>query len=205
MGRIHRYGQQHEVHIYNMVAVDTREGQILTKLFEKLSRIKEHLGSDRVFDVIGDVLLEKSLKDLIVDAISNRRTMDDILKDFERIPDEDAIRKAREVTLEALATRHIDLTRILGEQRKAKENRLMPEYIEEFFKRAAKTLGIKMEKRADGLWRITSVPFEIRNQSHDFKIKFGEAQREYTKISFDKEKALKTQAEVPHLLIPKEK
>ncbi|GFP26010.1 hypothetical protein HKBW3S25_01496, partial [Candidatus Hakubella thermalkaliphila] len=38
MGRVHRYGQQHEVHIYNLVAVDTREGRILEKLFEKLSR-----------------------------------------------------------------------------------------------------------------------------------------------------------------------
>lgn len=195
MGRIHRYGQQHEVHIYNLVAVDTREGRILEKLFEKLYQIQNHLGSDRVFDVIGEVLVGKSLKDLIVDAISNRRTMEDILKDFERIPDEEAIRKVKETSLEALATRHIDLTRVLGEQRKAKENRLVPEYVEEFFKRAAEMLNIKMEKRDDGLWRITSVPFEIRNQSYEFKRKFGEVQKEYAKISFDKEKAFKTQAE----------
>ena len=29
MGRIHRYGQQKEVHIYNLVASDTREGKVL--------------------------------------------------------------------------------------------------------------------------------------------------------------------------------
>jgi len=195
MGRVHRYGQQHEVHIYNLVAVDTREGQILNRLFDKLSQIRDHLGSDRVFDVIGEILVGKSLKDLIVDAIANRRTMEDILKDFERIPDDEAIRKVKDASLEALATRHIDLTRILGEQRKAMENRLVPEYVEEFFKRAAKVLGIKMEKREDGLWRIASVPSEIRNQPYEFKIKFGEVQREYAKISFDKERAFKTQAE----------
>jgi len=195
MGRVHRYGQQHEVHIYNLVAVDTREGQILNRLFDKLSQIRDHLGSDRVFDVIGEVLVGKSLKDLIVDAIANRRTMEDILKDFERIPDKEAIRKVREASLEALATKHIDLTRILGEQRRAMENRLVPEYVEEFFKRAAKVLDIKMEKREDGLWRIASVPFEIRNQPYDFKIKFGEVQREYAKISFEKERAFKLQAE----------
>lgn len=194
MGRIHRYGQQHEVHIYNMVAVDTREGRILDKLFEKLSRIKEHLG-DRVFDVIGEVLVGRSLKDLIVDAITNRRTMDEILKEFERIPDEEAIKKVREASLEALATRHIDLTRILGEQQTAKENRLVPEYIEEFFKRAAKVLNIKIEKRHDGFWNVASVPFEVRNQPYEFKTKFGEVQREYSKVSFDKEKAFKGQAE----------
>jgi len=195
MGRVHRYGQQHEVHIYNLVAIDTREGRILEKLFEKLSKIKEHLGSDRVFDVIGEVLVGKNLKDLIVDAISNRRTMEDILKDFERIPDEEAIKKVKEASLEALATRHIDLTRILGEQRKAKENRLVPEYVEEFFKRSAKALNIKIDKRPDGFWHISSVPFEVRNQPYEFKIKFGEVQKEYSKISFDKEKAFKGQAE----------
>ena len=195
MGRIHRYGQQHEVYIYNLVAIDTREGQILNRLFDKLSQIREHLGSDRVFDVIGELLTGKSLKDLILDAIANRRTMDDILKDFERIPDEEAIRKVREVSIEALATKHIDLTRILGEQRKAKENRLVPEYVEQFFKRAAKMLDIKMEKRSGGLWRIAPVPFEVREHPYEFKMKFGEVQREYSKISFDKEKSYKAQAE----------
>lgn len=194
MGRIHRYGQWHEVHIYNMVAVNTIEGKILDKLFEKLSRIKDQLG-DRVFDVIGEVLAGRSLKDLIVDAIAKRRTMDEILRDFEKIPDEEAIRRAREASLEALATRHIDLTRILGEQQVAKENRLVPEYVEEFFKRASKVLNIKMEKRRDGFWSITSVPFEIRNQSYEFKTKFGEVLREYNKVSFDKEKAFKGQGE----------
>ncbi|MCX7918437.1 MAG: helicase-related protein [bacterium] len=195
MGRIHRYGQQHEVHIYNLVAMDTREGMILNKLFEKLARIREHLGSDRVFDVVGEVLVGKSLKDLIVDAIANRRSMDDILKDFERIPDEEAIKKVKEASLEALATRHIDLARILGEQRFAKENKLVPEYIEEFFKRAAKKFNIKLDKREDGFWRITSVPFELRNQPHHFKTKYGEVLREYANVSFDKENAFKHQAE----------
>ncbi len=194
MGRVHRYGQKHEVRVYNLVATDTREGIILEKLFEKLSRIKEHLGSDKVFDVIGDVIVGKSLKDLIMDAIANRRTMDDILKDIEGIPDEEAIKIVREVSFEALATRHINLTRILGEQREAKEKRLVPEYIEEFFKRSAERLGISMEKRKDGLWRIT-VPTEVRNRGYEFKTKFGEVHREYTRVSFDKKRAFDLQAE----------
>jgi superfamily II DNA or RNA helicase len=195
MGRIHRYGQQHEVRIYNLISTDTIEGKIINRVFQKLEQIKEHLGLDRVFDVIGDVLTGKNLKDLIMEAIANPNTMEDILKDFERTPDQKIINLVKEASLEALATRHIDLSRILGEQRKAKENRLVPEYIEEFFKRAAKAFNIKMEKREDGLWHISYVPFEIRKQSYDFKLKFGEVQKEYAKISFDKEKAFKTQAE----------
>ncbi len=195
MGRIHRYGQQHEVHIYNLVAADTREGSILVKLFEKLSHIKEHLGSDRVFDVIGEILVGKNLKDLILDAIANRRTMDDILKDLEQIPDEEAIKKVKEITLEALATRHIDLTRILGEQRTAKENKLVPEYVEHFFEKAAAMFNIKMEKRGDGIWKISNIPSEIRNQPNKFKLKYGEIHKEYSRISFDKVRAIKSQAE----------
>lgn len=194
-GRVHRYGQIHEVHIYNMVAIDTKEGKILNTLFEKLDRMRHHLGSDRVFDVIGDVLPGTSLKDLIVEAISNQRTMDEILAEIDRVPDEEAVKRVRETTMEALATKHIDLGRILGEQRLAIENRLVPEYIEKFFVRAAQALGLRMEKRTDGLWRIPVVPFEIRNQPYTFRSKHGEVAREYLKVSFDKETSYKTQAE----------
>ena len=42
------------------------------------------------------------------------------LGEGQKIPDEEAIKKIKEATMEALATRHIDLTRILGEQRNLK-------------------------------------------------------------------------------------
>ena len=189
MGRIHRYGQQKEVHIYNLVAADTREGRVLDALFRKLERIQEALGSDRVFDVIGEIIPGKSLKDLIVDAISHRRTLEDIIKDIEATPDTEAIRKVKEAVLEGLATRHIDLAMILGEQRKARENRLVPEYIESFFKRACFFLNIPIERRTDGVWRIQRVPYEIRNVSFEFKNKYGQVFSEYKKVAFDKETA----------------
>ncbi|HON73004.1 MAG TPA: helicase-related protein, partial [bacterium] len=45
MGRIHRYGQSKDVYIFNLVAEDTREGQVLAKLFDKLEEIRDKLGS----------------------------------------------------------------------------------------------------------------------------------------------------------------
>jgi superfamily II DNA/RNA helicase len=120
MGRIHRYGQQKEVHIYNLVASDTREGKVLEALFQKLERIQKALGSDRVFDVIGEVIPGRSLKDLIVEAIAQRRTLDEIVAEIEAVPDNEAVDKTRQAASEALATRHIDLSRILGETRRAK-------------------------------------------------------------------------------------
>ena len=198
MGRIHRYGQQFEVHIYNLVAVNTNEGRILEKLLTKLEIIGEQLG--KVFDVIGDVISAylptgKTLQDLIIEAITNKRSLDEILEDFERIPDEEAIKRAKEAALEGLATRYIDFSRILGEMRVAKENRLVPEYIEKFFLRASEKLGLKVERRRDGFWRIINVPYELRNLSYDFKIKYGTVFKEYGKFSFDKEQAFKGQAE----------
>ncbi len=159
MGRVHRYGQQKEVHIYNLVAADTREGKVLEALFRKLERIQTALGSDRVFDVIGEVMPGRSLKELIVEAIANRRTLEDIIAEIEAIPDEEAVRKAREAVLEGLATRHIELQRVLGKDRRARENRLVPEYIERFFERACKFLNIRLERRKDGLWRLPNVPY----------------------------------------------
>lgn len=195
MGRIHRYGQQQEVHIYNLVALDTREGKVLQKLFDKLEAMKEALG-ERVFDVIGDVLQGVSLKDLILDAISNKRSMDDILAQMDLVPDLEAIENVKKATLEALATRHIDLSRIMSEQRTAKENRLVPEYIERFFLRAAKQLKMKVEQRQDGFWRIPNVGFELRNHPHEFKLKYGDVQRDYLRFGFDKTTTFKEQAEL---------
>jgi len=198
MGRIHRYGQQYEVHIYNLVAIDTKEGKILEKLLTKLEIISEQMG--KVFDVIGDVVSAylpagKTLQDLIIEAITNKRSLDEILQDFERVPDEEAIKRAREAALEGLATRYIDFSRILGEMRVAKENRLVPEYVEKFFLKATEKLGVKVEMRKDGFWRIANVPYELRNLPYDFKIKYGIVFKEYDRFSFDKEKAFKGQAE----------
>ncbi|MEN3184791.1 MAG: helicase-related protein, partial [Atribacterota bacterium] len=189
MGRIHRYGQRKEVHIYNLVASDTREGKVLEAMFRKLERIREALGSDRVFDVIGDLLPGRSLKDLIVDAIASRRTIEDILTEIDATPDEEAIRRAREVTLEALAVRHIDLQRVLGEERYAREHRLVPEYIEQFFLRASAACGLRVERNRDGTLRVPYVSSDFRSVSPSFKQRFGEVFREYHGLAFDKDTA----------------
>jgi len=191
MGRIHRYGQLNEVHIYNMVAVDTREGQILEKLFEKLEIMRLHLGSDRVFDVIGEVFEGISLEQLIKDALANKRTLNEILASIESIPDKDLIEKIKKATAEGLATRHIDLSRIKEEREKAEENRLVPEYIEGFFLRAFPKFGGIIEKRPDGFYRVPKVPPELRRVSVKFKNLYGNVDRSYPKISFRKEEVFK--------------
>lgn len=193
MGRIHRYGQEKEVYVYNLVAEDTREGGVLAALFRKLGNIQAALGSERVFDVVGDVPPGVSLKDLIVDAVANRRTLDEIIATLERVPDEEVIRRVREAPLEALATRHLDLQGVLGEERRARESRLVPEYIERFFERANTFLGLRAERRRDGLWRLERVPFELRQVAKEHG--WGPLFEQYLKIAFDKRTARQQGAE----------
>ena len=44
MGRIHRYGQEHDCLIFNFVAVNTREGRVLQKLLDRLREIRKRAG-----------------------------------------------------------------------------------------------------------------------------------------------------------------
>ncbi len=193
IGRIHRYGQRHAVSVYNLVATDTIEGRILKTIDHKLQQIREALGSDRVFDVLGEIvdyLLDgRSLEDLVVQAISHPITLDDIIARIEKTPNEQLIQKVREMSLEMLAKRHIDLTWVLGESEKARENRLIPEYIERFFLRACEKLGVNVKQRGDGTFQIDWVPAEIRNVPTEFKNRFGEVNTTYRKFTFRKELA----------------
>src|SRR5581483_9705046 len=67
--RIHRIGQTEVCHLWNLVAAETREGEVFHTLFQQLEEEREALGG-RVFDVLGSVLFDKQpLRDLIIQAI----------------------------------------------------------------------------------------------------------------------------------------
>jgi len=188
IGRIHRYGQQKDVFIFNLVAVDTREGEVLAKLFEKLEEIKSKLGSDRVFDVIGDVFFGKNLYQLILDAVSQARSLDDIIQELDNIKvDEKYIQEIRKALGESLATKFIDYTRIRELSEKAKENRLIPDYVEEFFKKAFQKAGGRYRIRKDGFISIESIPFELKKIAEKNNLSL----KTYPKATFDKDKAFK--------------
>ncbi|MEK9149228.1 MAG: helicase-related protein, partial [Candidatus Desantisbacteria bacterium] len=193
MGRIHRYGQQKEVYVFNLVAEDTREGKVLKRLFDKLNEISQALGSDKVFDVVSEVLYNIDLAKLLMDAVTNARTMDEILKEIDIKVDKDYIDKVKENLQESLATRYIDYTRIKEMQQQAREYRLIPEYTEGFFKKALIKAGGKLKERKDGFLAIDSIPFEIRKvaEQDTFKRYFGECLKKYPKATFDKEIAFK--------------
>jgi superfamily II DNA or RNA helicase len=67
MGRIHRYGQKRVARIYNLVAADTREGQVLAGLLERLEEMRTHLG-DQVFDVVSVLVSDVQVEKLMAQA-----------------------------------------------------------------------------------------------------------------------------------------
>jgi len=188
MGRIHRYGQNLEVHIWNMISRDTREGQILERLFEKLGRMRKALGSDRVFDIIGDIIPGARLDELLKDAIFNQRRMEEIEQEIDAVDEQSARQTLERVFAIGLATRHIDYTGLLEETLTAEENRLVPEYVEDYFLRAFRRLEGNVERRADDAYAVTSVPYDLRRwgDDYDFKVTYGQLFREYGRITFDK-------------------
>ena len=188
MGRIHRYGQIKEVFIFNLVASDTREGEVLNRIFEKIEEIKNALGSDKVFDVISEVFIGKNLSHLLLEASMNTRNKEEILKELDIVIDEEYISKIKDNLGDTLATRFIDYTRIKEMRDKAEEYRLIPEYTEAFFKKAFKIAKGKINQRKYGFLSIEIIPYEIKSISYEdnFKKSFGSILTRYRKSTFDK-------------------
>ncbi|MCA9008490.1 MAG: DEAD/DEAH box helicase, partial [Planctomycetaceae bacterium] len=67
-GRIHRIGQTEVCHLWNLVAKETREGDVYFRLLKKLE-VENVALKGRVFDILGEVFEDISLKNLLLDAI----------------------------------------------------------------------------------------------------------------------------------------
>ena len=188
MGRIHRYGQEYEVQVVNVVAGSTREGSVLVRLMEKLERMRAQLGHDQVYDVVSSVLDagQVRLDSLIRQAILKRRSMEDILGTLDFVDNSASINAAREALGEALATSYIDLGSILGDERESKERRLTPEFVERFFSDSLRYLGGRLTPDADGSWKLDFVPTDIRREVRSYNS--GEFGADNRLITFRKER-----------------
>ncbi len=67
-GRIHRIGQTEVCHLWNLIAGETREGQVYARLLEKLEIARETLGG-KVYDVLGELFEARALRDMFMEAI----------------------------------------------------------------------------------------------------------------------------------------
>jgi hypothetical protein len=194
LGRIHRIGQERDVHAFNFVASQSEEGQpivegrILERLLEKLDQMRAVL-ADRVFDVIGEVLSlnDVNLPDMLREAAFDPRRLDDYLDQIQRI-DPERLKRYEQATGIALARANVDFSAFQQANAEAEERRLMPRYVEDHFIKASAAVGLKVEPRADGLWRVEHVLADLRSDRLQSVRRLGKPETSYRKITFHKER-----------------
>jgi len=193
MGRIHRYGQEKDCLIFNFVSTNTREGRVLHKLFERIQAIEDDLDPKRtgkVFNVLGEVFPANQLEKMIRDMYASNQMDEEIIK--RRIIEEVDTKRFRQITnstLEGLAKRELNLSAIVGRSAEAKERRLVPEVIEDFFTQAAPIAGLapKETRENSHVYRLGRVPRPLWPVGERLEPRFGKLGREYKNIVFDKE------------------
>jgi superfamily II DNA or RNA helicase len=188
-GRIHRIGQSEPCHLWNLVADETREGDVYRRLLDKLSEAREALGGE-VFDVLGRVQFDGApLRDLLIKAI--------------RFGEEPSVRAHLTTVVENALDRHklqtliddkvLDPTimdastvqRVREDMERADARRLQPHYIESFFLEAFARLGGRAGQRESRRYEVSHVPVAVR--SRDRQSGIGEpVLQKYERIVFEK-------------------
>lgn len=165
-GRVHRIGQTEVCHMWNLVAHETREGQVFQRLLEKLEQERASLGG-RVYDVLGQVFAGDELKRLLVEAIRYgnqpeiRRRLDEVVDD--RVSD--GLREVlSEQALHADMMSLADVEAIRQDMERAAARRLQPHFVRLFFTEAFTRLGGRMVERESQRFEISHVPAAIRER-----------------------------------------
>jgi SNF2 family DNA or RNA helicase len=188
-GRIHRIGQTEVCHLWNLVAAETREGNVYMTLLKKLDEARKALGG-QVFDVLGKMQFEgKSLRDLLIEAIRygerpevQARLTKVVANAFDKAQLQDLLEER------ALAHDAMDVSRVQRvreDMERADARRLQPHYIESFFLEAFQRLGGTAKQREPRRYEVTHVPAPVR--SRDRLIGIGEpVLPRYERIAFEK-------------------
>ncbi len=193
-GRIHRIGQTEVCHLWNMVANETREGDVFQRLFEKLEVERAALGG-RVFDILGEVFEDKSLKDLLIEAI--RYGADPEVRARLHRKVEGALDTQHLETIikrNALCEEVMDEKRLFAvkeEMEKAEARKLQPYFIRSFFSQAFQQLGGELRPREPGRYEITHVPANIRERDRQItgrdRRNLDPVLRKYERVCFEKQ------------------
>src|ERR1035441_2932900 len=166
-GRIHRIGQTEVCHLWNLVAKETREGDVYHRLLKKLEIESEAL-KGRVFDILGEVFEETSLKDLLMQAIrygDRPEVQAGLTKKIDQPPDIDHLKSL--LNRNALAQETMSAERLFAvkeEMERAEARRLQPYFVRAFFLRAMDALAGTDHAREAGRYEVTHVPAAVRER-----------------------------------------
>lgn len=188
-GRIHRIGQTEVCHMWNLVADETREGDVYRRLLLKLEQEREALGG-QVFDVLGQLTFEnRSLRSLLVEAIRYGDLPEvkaRLQKAIENGLDRERIKElidSRALVRDAMDSEQV--YRIREEMERAEARKLQPHFIQSFFLAAFEQLGGKIHEREPKRFEITNVPGKVRDR--DRLIGTGEpVLKRYERVTFEK-------------------
>jgi superfamily II DNA/RNA helicase len=189
-GRIHRIGQHEVCHLWNLVAMRTREGDVFLRLFQKLENERKALGG-QVFDVLGKVNYNgDSLRNLLIEAIryGNRP---DVKEKLNKVIDgaldrEELDRLIKERSLNSRDFGKTDVSQIKEDMERLEARRLQPHYIESFFKAAYGTLNGQMRERPGRRYNLPHVPKKLYSHVSVLGTAYPIA-KQYEAITFEKE------------------
>jgi superfamily II DNA or RNA helicase len=188
-GRIHRIGQKQHCHLWNLVAHGTREGKVFERLFTKIEQQRVLYG-EQIYDVLGDLEINKRLQELLLQAIQNDNDpaslawVDDVLET-------EFVQRAKKLLDEqALAPDVLDdggIGTIRRQMEHALARKLAPGFIQAFTAAALDDLGGRLAPREQGRYEITRVPVAVRSRQREAAVG-APIQTVYERVTFDKDR-----------------
>jgi len=188
-GRIHRIGQTEVCHLWNLVASETREGDVFNTLCRKLEQESKALNG-QVFDILGKAFVDTPLRQLLQDAIlygDMPEVRDRLFRVIESALDHERLRQLIEE--KALAHDSMDSRRvqeIRADMERIEATRLQPHFVSAFFIEAFKRLGGQIYEREPHRYEVTRVPASIRNRDRQIGRR-EPVLTKYERVSFQKD------------------
>ena len=196
-GRIHRIGQEEVCFLWNLLAANTREGDVYLALLGKLENQARTLGG-QVFDVLGQLFEGQPLRDLLMKAVrygDRPEVKAELHQAVEGAVDANTLRKLLDAR--ALGHTRMDISevgRIRDDMERAEARKLQPHFIQAFFLNAFKALGGSVALKEPGRYELRYVPARIRDRARELHP--GQpVNRHYVRVTFDKHQIRSTQPE----------
>jgi superfamily II DNA or RNA helicase len=187
-GRIHRIGQAEVCHLWNLVATDTREGQVFQRLLDKIEEQRKAY-QGKVFDVLGEAFEDQPLKDLLIEAI-RYGDRPDVRARLNQVIDSrvgDGLGKLiAERAAHAQVFAAADIKKWRARMDEANARRLQPHYIRAFFLEAFRHLGGRIAERESGRYEIRHVPANIRDHDRAAGTAPAPVLTKYERVTFDR-------------------